>query len=277
MVATIAQASRRTGRGARGRAGPSPSPIRTQVITVTASSALASRKCPATVHGLSPAQTVMPPRTALPSTIQNCDQASRVSLRRRGFIELTATIAQPTAADRTYVSIRLPNSIAPCSPCSGVANRLSSVHLGQVSQPRPEPVSRTAPPVTMMRTLIMTAESAARLTILVDGVQRLAMAEMGVSTRTIVGGGLCTFSRGVGSCLLPGKIPYGGPPRATPSGRTSPPRPAPAPPTRPGSRPGPTAATRRAGGRPAAPPRAPRWAAAPAPTAPRPGTCPAAR
>lgn len=73
------------------------------------------------------------------------------------------------------MSIRLPNSIAPCSPCSGVAKRLSSVHLGQVSQPRPEPVSRTAPPVMMMNTLITTAVSAARLAVLTDGVQRLAM------------------------------------------------------------------------------------------------------
>lgn len=70
------------------------------------------------------------------------------------------------------------------------------MHLGQVSQPSPEPVSRTAPPVTMMKTLIMTAESAARFTTLVDGVQRLAMREMGVSTRTIVGRGLCMISLG---------------------------------------------------------------------------------
>ena len=84
-------------------------------------------------------------------------------------------IAQPTAADRTYVSMRLPNSIAPWRPCSGVAIRLLSVHLGQVSQPRPEPVSRTAPPVTMMTRLITTAESAARRSIFGVGVQRWAM------------------------------------------------------------------------------------------------------
>ena len=89
-------------------------------------------------------------------------------------------IAQPTAAHRTYVSIRLPNSIAPWMPCAGVAKRLSSVHLGQVSQPRPEPVSRTAPPVTMMTTLITTrGERGALRTVSGDGVQRLAMCSDG--------------------------------------------------------------------------------------------------
>lgn len=110
--------------------------------------------------------------TPLPITSQNCDQASLVSPGRRGFTERAAMIAQPTAAHRTYVSIRLPNSIAPCRPCSGVAMRLSSVHLGQVSQPRPEPVSRTAPPVTTMATLITTAVSAARRRMRGEGVQR---------------------------------------------------------------------------------------------------------
>jgi hypothetical protein len=145
------------------------------VTVATVSNPVASMKCPATVHGLRPAHTVMPPSTALPITIQNCDQASRVSPRRSGLTARAAMIVQPTAADRTYVSIRLPNSIAPWMPCSGVAKRLSSVHLGQVSQPRPEPVSRTAPPVTMMTTLITTAESAARRSVLGVGVQRWAI------------------------------------------------------------------------------------------------------
>ena len=51
-------------------------------------------------------------------------------------------------ATSTNVSIRLPNSIAECTssaPC-GVNDR--SVHRGQVGQPSPEPVRRTAPPVT---------------------------------------------------------------------------------------------------------------------------------
>ena len=48
----------------------------------------------------------------------------------------------------TKVSSRLPNSIAPCRPSSGWDTKDSSVQRGQVGQPRPEPVSRTSPPVT---------------------------------------------------------------------------------------------------------------------------------
>lgn len=36
-------------------------------------------------------------------------------------------------------------------PISDVLTKDSSVHLGQVGQPKPEPVSRTKPPVTTMR------------------------------------------------------------------------------------------------------------------------------
>ena len=58
-------------------------------------------------------------------------------------------VATATAAS-TKVSVRLPNSIGrwtSSAPC-GVNDR--SVHRGQVGQPSPEPVSRTAPPVTTM-------------------------------------------------------------------------------------------------------------------------------
>ena len=62
----------------------------------------------------------------------------------------------------TKVSSRLPNSITPCTPISGVVTYDSSVHRGQVGQPRPEAVSRTAPPVTTMPTLAMIEASARR-------------------------------------------------------------------------------------------------------------------
>ncbi len=48
---------------------------------------------------------------------------------------------------RTKVSRRLQNSMIPCTPISGVDTKESAVHRGQVGQPRPEPVSRTSPPV----------------------------------------------------------------------------------------------------------------------------------
>lgn len=112
-MSVIAQESFRTGRGARGRGAVSPSPVRCQVMTATVIRAFAARKWPATVHGFRPIHTVMPPITALLITIQNCAQAQRVRLRRHGLVDRAAMIAQPTAADRTYVSIRLPNSIMP--------------------------------------------------------------------------------------------------------------------------------------------------------------------
>jgi hypothetical protein len=79
----------------------SPSRVRCQVSTATAISVLASRKWPATMYGLSPVSTVAPPSTALPDTIQNCAQASRLTPGRWGFSDRAATIVQPTAAHST--------------------------------------------------------------------------------------------------------------------------------------------------------------------------------
>ncbi len=53
----------------------------------------------------------------------------------------------------TNVRVRLPNSIAPCRPRVPWGTYDSSVQRGQVGQPRPEPVRRTAPPVTTMAML----------------------------------------------------------------------------------------------------------------------------
>src|SRR4051812_3584719 len=46
--------------------------------------------------------------------------------------------------------------MSPCPASSAVGVMLPAVHSGQVGQPRPEPVSRTAPPVTTMTPLAMT-------------------------------------------------------------------------------------------------------------------------
>ena len=95
------------------------------------------------------------------------------------------------------MSIRLPNSMAPCSPISRVEVSESSVHLGQVGQPRPEPVRRTAPPVTTMTTVMTMAASAARRTVPGDGVHRAAMKASGLraastaSARVFSGTGTC--------------------------------------------------------------------------------------
>src|SRR6185312_4420023 len=69
---------------------------RCQVRVVVVSKAIASTKCIATIQGLSPASTVNPPATAFATTSQNCDQASRVSERCRGFCNLAAMITQAT-------------------------------------------------------------------------------------------------------------------------------------------------------------------------------------
>jgi hypothetical protein len=39
----------------------------------------------------------------------------------------------------------------PCQPISGTVTKESSVHLGQVGHPSPEPVKRTKPPVTTIK------------------------------------------------------------------------------------------------------------------------------
>jgi len=53
-----------------------------------------------------------------------------------------------TTALRTYVSIRLPNSICSWMPVAPVGTNEFFSHRGQVGHPSPDPVSRTAPPVT---------------------------------------------------------------------------------------------------------------------------------
>ena len=66
-------------------------------------------------------------------------------------------MAQATASTRTEVSARLPNSIAPWMPSAGVVVSEPASHCGQVGQPRPEPVTRTTPPVRMIRMLTSSA------------------------------------------------------------------------------------------------------------------------
>ncbi len=48
---------------------------------------------------------------------------------------------------RPALSTRLPNSMTPWMPISGVFTSESAVHFGHVGQPSPEEVSRTRPPV----------------------------------------------------------------------------------------------------------------------------------
>jgi hypothetical protein len=76
----------------------------------------------------------------------------------------TTTRVAIAIAVSTKVSSRLPNSITPCAASSGVTTKLSSVQRGQVGQPSPEPVTRTAPPVTTIAPLATRLASATRET-----------------------------------------------------------------------------------------------------------------
>jgi hypothetical protein len=76
----------------------------------------------------------------------------------------TTTTVAIAAAVRANVSIRLVNSTTPCPASSGVVTKLVSVQRGQVGQPRPEPVSRTAPPVITMTPLAIALTRATRET-----------------------------------------------------------------------------------------------------------------
>ena len=106
-----------------------------------------------TVSGLRPVRTVRPPSAACTTMPR---KSSSAGLRRsRRPARQAVTRAAATAAESTKVSIRLPNSITPWAPISRVTTRLWSVQRGNVGQPSPEAVSRTAPPVTTI-TVFMT-------------------------------------------------------------------------------------------------------------------------
>jgi hypothetical protein len=62
----------------------------------------------------------------------------------------------------------------PWMPMAWVGTRVSEVHFGQVGQPRPEEVSRTAAPVTTSTTPITRAERQAQRTAFAEGWSRSA-------------------------------------------------------------------------------------------------------
>ena len=83
------------------------------------------------------------------------EPARRAGAQRRGG----GASARGQAGSRrpsTLVSVRLPNSMSAVVAELGVRDVGVSVQRGQVGQPSPEPVRRTAPPVTTMPTLTTT-------------------------------------------------------------------------------------------------------------------------
>ena len=140
-----------------------PSGLRTAWTSTTQTPIIAidTRKWNATIHGFRSVSTVIPPITAwagIPSPMIADSRIARRSPDRRATRKQAIAIMAST-----NVSVRLPNSIAPCRPRVPWGTYDSSVQRGQVGQPRPEPVRRTAPPVTTMAMLATRFATASRL------------------------------------------------------------------------------------------------------------------
>jgi hypothetical protein len=111
-----------------------------------------TRKCPITDTGARWKITTRPPTTALPST-----QAGRPSDQRNSSGLTSRKRRAPTTATSVNsmtapVMSRLTNSTIPLRSDAEWGVKLSGSHDGQVEQPSPESVRRTAAPVTMIIT-----------------------------------------------------------------------------------------------------------------------------
>ena len=122
----------------------------------------------------------MPPAIALATTSQNCDQASRVMLRTRGFCNRAAMITHATVTHSTVVSMRLENSITAWMPMAGVGVMDVASQVGQVGHPRPDPVTRTMPPPRTIRMLTTSVAVAAQRRARGESVYRSASQPRGV-------------------------------------------------------------------------------------------------
>ncbi|GAA1858335.1 hypothetical protein GCM10009687_26790 [Asanoa iriomotensis] len=110
---------------------------------------------------------MIPPTTPCAGMPRNTPSANRdsprlVAVRSRRWCRKATTRVARATTPTTQPSIRLLNSMTPWMPISAFGTYEASVHRGQVGQPRPEPVSRTAPPVTTMATFAMMLASAKR-------------------------------------------------------------------------------------------------------------------
>ena len=87
------------------------------------------------------------PHTIWASTPATSPSDNHSRSRRRGTRMMLPATASITATDTTPVNNRFKNSIMPWTLSSSGENWPCS-HWGQSVQPRPDPVSRTAAPVT---------------------------------------------------------------------------------------------------------------------------------
>ena len=104
--------------------------------------------CPIVKRGSSSVLTSRPPSTTWASTPATRPSDSRVRSDRRGRRLAEPSTAAITASATTPVNSRFPNSIR--AWYSRSATNRSSEQVGQSSHPRPDPVRRTAAPVTTM-------------------------------------------------------------------------------------------------------------------------------
>src|SRR5580698_7535625 len=102
----------------------------------------------------------MPPRTAWATTPATSPPLSQTRSRRRGARKTAARNAAATATVSTTVTRRFPNSARPWNCNAGV--RCPTEHSGQSAQPRPEPVRRTAAPVSTIRAVRTNARTSSR-------------------------------------------------------------------------------------------------------------------
>ena len=94
--------------------------MRRQRAYAAAITAIEARKCSPTTHGLRLVSTVMPPITAWAGMPRKTATASARSPGRRGRCSSTASTVASAMRPTAKVSIRLPNSITPYTPISGV-------------------------------------------------------------------------------------------------------------------------------------------------------------
>ncbi len=119
----------------------------------TRATALATRisdriMCPCTAAGWRSTSTVTPPSTIWARTPVTSPSDSHVRSRRRGTRTRAPSTAAMTARLTSPVNRRLSCSMAACGDDTSM--NLVLLHAGQSAHPNPDPVRRTAAPVTMI-------------------------------------------------------------------------------------------------------------------------------
>ena len=126
------------------------SPARLYRTIASVRSTRESRKWVITNSGRRSKMTVSPPTTACARTPATRPSESQMRSRRRGSRRNDPSTHTITAIDTAPVNMRLTNSTIAWPPSAPLGVSRPGSQLGQSGQPRPEPVRRTAAPVTMM-------------------------------------------------------------------------------------------------------------------------------